>query len=51
MLLTTLYLVLFRQPENCKPGRRQLSVSILIALAMQTLYIRQTLIDKFTQFQ
>ena len=51
MLLTTLYLVLFRQPENCKPGRRQLSVSVLLALAMQAHYIRQTLIDLFAQFQ
>ncbi len=51
MLLTTLYLVLFRQPENCKPGRRQLSVSVLLALAMQAQYIRQTLIDLFAQFQ
>nr|WP_314488559.1 hypothetical protein [uncultured Kingella sp.] len=51
MLLNSAHQILFRQPENCKPGRRQLSVSILIALAMQTLYIRQTLIDLFTQFQ
>ena len=51
MLLTAAHQILFRQPENCKPGRRQLSISILIALAMQTLYIRQTLIDLFTQFQ
>ena len=51
MLLTTAHQILLRQPENRKPSRRQLSISILIALAMQTLYIRQTLIDLFTQFQ
>ena len=50
MLLTTAHQILLRQPENRKPSR-QLSISILIALAMQTLYIRQTLIDLFTQFQ
>ena len=51
MLLTAAHQILLRQPENRKPSRRQLSISILIALAMQTLYIRQTLIDLFTPFQ
>ena len=53
MLLTALHQRLSRQPENKQYtlSRRQLSLLVLIALAMQTLYIRQTLIDLFTQFQ
>ena len=53
MLLTALHQSLSRQPENKQYtlSRRQLSLLVLIALAMQTLYIRQTLIDLFTQFQ
>lgn len=53
MLLTALHQRLSRQPENKQYtlSRRQLSLLVLIALAMQTLYIRQTLIDLFAQFQ
>lgn len=53
MLLTALHQILFRQPENQPrpPSRRQLSLLVLLALAMQTLYIRQTLIDLFAPFQ
>ncbi len=53
MLLTALHQRLSRQPENKQYtlSRRQLSLLVLLALAMQTLYIRQTLIDLFTQFQ
>lgn len=53
MLLTALHQRLSRQPENKQYtlSRRQLSLLVLIALAMQTLYIRQTLIDLFTPFQ
>nr|WP_314229590.1 hypothetical protein [uncultured Kingella sp.] len=53
MLLNSAHQILFRQPENAhrKPSRRLLSISLLFALVMQTIYARQTLIDLFAQFQ